>query len=248
MNARKTLFVLTLAALAVMAGMQSCQRAPSNTFGLITIPCDSTASEISYTGHPRGTTVIVRVLSYCNGAIIEYQDGRGNWQQPQDRQDDGSVGPIAPMRGYAYALTIPNGRSLRLRCLRGEAQGDSCRFEIIDASQQPSSSHRVVDTLAVDCGSWHSAGFFNFSILPLRVHIHWIDVCKDRDAHHRLVPHAPQVQLRVMGMAPAIVPSGAATLSGNEADWRGTVNSNNELQVQCPGSIPGCRFIVSFIR
>ena len=248
MNARKMLFVLPLAALAVMAGLQSCGRGQANTFGAVTMPCDGSSREFRYRGTGPGTTIIVRVLSYCTGDTIEYEDSRGIFHKLEDRLPDGGFGPISPLEGYAYAVTIPNGRRLRLTCAPGGSPQDSCRFELIDATQQPSSAHGIVDTLTIGCGDWHSAGFFNYSSLPIRVRVHWIDVCKNRGPHNRQIPQAPNVRLRVLGRTPATVSPGTATLSGNEANWRGPVTQNSELQVECPGTIAGCRFTVSFIR
>ncbi len=248
MNARKTLVALALAAVAVMAGMQSCQRAPSSTFGLITVPCDGSSREFTYSGTGPGTTVIVRVLSYCTDDTIAYEDSRGVFHVLAGRRPDGEFGPISPLEGYAYAVTIPNGKRLRLTCSPGGEPQDSCRFELIDATQSPSSPHTMVDEHSVGCGNWRSAGFFNYSAIPLHVQIHWYDVCKNKGPHNRQIPQAPNVQLHVIAEIPANLPRGRATLSGSEAEWSGLVDHNTELQVQCPGTIPGCRFSVSFTR
>ncbi len=250
MKTRKFFLITLLVGLGSMFLIQDC--APPGTtdiFGRIVIPCDGTSRELTYTAAGVGTTVIIKVLNICSAAKIEYQDAAGKWVEPQDKHNDGTVGPITPEAGNAYAVTVTRNKKLRLTCNRGETAGDSCRFELLNASMQPASAQQLIDTLAVACGGWESAKIFNFSAIPLHLRIYWADVCKDAGPGGTRPPHVPDVGLRTTGVVGQVFRVvGVGKLTGSTAEWKGDATRNTELGVRCPGTFPGCKYVVSFIR
>jgi len=248
MNIRIVTILLVVTSSGLLVSFQDCQQSRGNTdiFGPLAIRCDGTAREITYTNN---TTVIVRLIAICSGATIEYQNNGGEWQQLRDWVPGEGAQPIATEVGAGYAVTVPRNRNLRLTCGRTESATDSCRFVLVNATRQPTAAQRIVDTTLVDCNTWRPSKFFNFSTLPIRVRVEWVDVCKDPDPPGQRA-NRPTLQVRVMGQnAVGSTPApGPVNLSGTTASWNGTVPANNALELQCPGSIPGCRYLLSFVR
>lgn len=247
MNVRPLPAITAVGLIALLVWFQQCQQGrqqrggQSDVFGALAVPCGDPPAEITYTG--RSTTVIVKVLKKCSDVRIEYEEGR-QWKQLTDGVGQTQVNPE---ENSAYAVTVARNKKIRLVCAQGEVV-DTCRFELVNATTQPASGVRIVDTTSVSCGAISPARFYNYSATPINVLITWVDVCKNPHSGGPR-PATPEVFRRVI--AQNIQPQPApepVNRTGSTATWRGSVNRNIALEVRCPGTLPECKFFVNFVR